>query len=193
MAVASPNLFVAFILDPDNIKRVRAATREWTSLVEFVPLDPADMHVTLAFLGPAMEHAGLAALETAAGVVPSLMQFDDYILRMSADRLDMFGGGRALVLRLTGSMRLASIRDAALAAAGCKPERDYRPHLTLAKSDVIVTDETRARVKQAAIPIELRAIRFRTVALGLYRRATDQGPRRYDLLKKLELPTCRDR
>ena len=145
------------------------------------------LHLTLRFLGPTLEPrvpaTRAAVLGSAAG--PG---FD----------VELNGGGafpspdrpRTLWLGIVdGAAALASLAghlDEALAVAGWPPpDRPFRPHLTLARSDGITAGAGLAqRLMSEAADLHLR---FGVDRVGLFESLTGGGPARYEPLEMVRL------
>ncbi|MGL4312235.1 MAG: RNA 2',3'-cyclic phosphodiesterase [Paracoccaceae bacterium] len=98
------------------------------------PVDPADFHITLAFLGDrladAQVEAAHEAMERLSAPAP--------LLRL--DGLDLFGGGTALAVRVAPDPALENLHrkvHSLLHGAGLMlPRERYRPHVTIARLSV---------------------------------------------------------
>lgn len=154
--------------------------------VRWVRLD--GLHVTLRFLGPTLEPAippiATAVRAAAAGVDAFGIVVDGAGAFPSPNR------PRAIFLDITDGVPaladLAGQVDRALEPLGWPaPDRPFRAHLTLARSDgVAAGSAVAARLADAARGLDLRATVDR---LGLFESLTGGGPARYEPLELVHL------
>jgi RNA 2',3'-cyclic 3'-phosphodiesterase len=145
------------------------------------------LHVTLRFLGPTLEDRVPSAREALRNAVVG-----------AGFEVELEGAGafpspsrpRTLWMGIRdGAADLAALAgriDEALVGAGWPPsDRDFRPHLTLARSDGIWAGaELAQRLIAEASGIHLR---FRVDAVGLFESLTGGGPARYEPMEMIPL------
>lgn len=140
---------------------------------------PADLHLTLAFLGPAGAEAARAAWELLEGAplaaVPATLGALAPLgppARWSALSADV-DGGRGLLVAL-----MERWRGPLLAAAGARPDRRApRPHLTIARPRRRATAAERAAALEWGRAQPVAGVPVRFDRLRLYTWAADRADR----------------
>ena len=151
---------------------------------------PADLHLTVAFLGPVEEAAAFAAFEIAAGYKPAALgvRLDVVIPLGNPRRPSALGAGlgegkeKAIAL-------LSQLRDPLADAAGARREtRPPLPHVTLARPARRARPEERSAAVQWAQALDLGAPRVSLEQLALYTWAEDRsGPRKFRIVRAVAL------
>jgi RNA 2',3'-cyclic 3'-phosphodiesterase len=127
--------FIAVIIDPQIIQRIRSVTAELRpKLPEFRWVNPANLHITLKFLGNIEAEQVDPIAEALKGAVRAFPPFS-----INAKGLGVFPGiTRARVLWIgleDGQLtRLAQVVEDSLQKIGFPPEqRGFQPHLTIGR------------------------------------------------------------
>lgn len=154
--------------------------------VRWVRLD--GLHVTIRFLGPTLEPAVSAAADAVAEVGRVGHPFDIHVTGAGAfpdaDRPRTLWLGIGAGQTELGA--LAATLDAALGTRGWPSElREFRPHLTLARSDGVRAGPRLAHRLIAAA--EGFSVRWRATSLALFESRTGNGPARYVPLVEVPL------
>jgi 2'-5' RNA ligase len=175
----SMRLFVALDL-PEEVVRALHAWARAADRPGLRVLDPASLHVTLAFLGsrPAeeAEAIGEAAAACAAPVPDLRLGGAAWLGRRSALAVDVVDAAGACA-RLQ-----AAVQDALVALGAYEPEaRPFRPHVTVARV------RRGARVARA-VPDPPTVGAFAGVALTLYASRLSPAGARYVPVRRVALP-----
>lgn len=150
---------------------------------------PADLHLTVAFLGGVEEAAARRAWElharwTQGGLRATLgevigMGPPQHFSALSA----LLEDGRAAV---EDGMR--ACRDAMLAAAGAAPElRPIKAHVTLARPTRSARAQERGAALAWALQLPVRGVAVTLSEMALYTRAEDQRDRQFRIVERRAL------
>lgn len=184
-----PNWFVALPVDPGDWFPARVPDPP-PGVRRFAP---ADLHLTVAFLGPVDEAAARAAWALARWEEPPIPVSLGAVVPMGPRRRPsalsaVLVEGREIVERLIGTLR-----GGMFTAAGARP--DDRPplaHLTLARPRRDATDAERARAVAWARQVDLRGTRLTLDALALYTWDEARRDRLFRVVERRALgPTAR--
>lgn len=165
--VAFRRCFVAWMLPPSAVDQVDACRHAWTWPAAAKPILGTDLHVTLHYLGN-LDADRVTSLRRALGD----MAIDQ--AEVCLDRAGIWNDGVA-VLCGDATPRMAAMHDAvgrAVATADCAlgDKRQWRPHVTLARS-----------ARHATPPPSPVPVRWRTTGIVLAA-AADGGPARYQII-----------
>lgn len=155
-------------------------------------LPPADLHITVAFLGAVDESAARAAWELAADIEEGPFRVTlgpaaafGRPARPSAFGLEL-GDGREAVAALIGRWR-----DHLLAAAGQPPERrEPRPHVTLGRPPRRAGETIRRRALEWVERFEVPPATIPLERIALYTWSKDRRERLFRIVESRTLP-CR--
>lgn len=156
-------------------------------------LDPADLHVTLSFLGAVGEERARVAAEVFARELRSRPR---RALEVSFERAEPLGppqrfsviAATLLEGRAECEALLAELRDAPCEALGITPDRrPPLPHVTLAREERRAGPRERARALEWAAGLDLTGVRARIARAALFTRAPTGGGARYARVLEWEL------
>lgn len=161
----------------------------WTSRIPRPPpgtraFDPADLHLTIVFLGPCGEARARAAWDLARWVGPAIAVRLGAVVPMGDPRRP--GALSALLARGEAEVGaiIARLRGPLAEAAGMRPDpRPPRPHLTLARIGRRATAEQRAAALRWAAALDLAAVELSLSGLALYTRAAPGQDRRFRIVQ----------
>ena len=191
-------LFIALDIPMDVCRMVAGDLETMRSRLDgpYRWVQPERMHITLRFLGRVTKHRVpvlAAALERAvSGYGPITLEFARQAKLAGAGALPRRGSPRVLWLPVGGDLeRLAVLRsgiaDAMSAQGFGPPEREFQPHVTLARVGHRLDREEWDRLQSALMQVNFAGVGFTAEAVGLVRSEPGAHGSEYCTLHEFQL------